>query len=107
MCAHAMPSGARVIGDYTQGRYSEQELHDKRVGRLAAVLRQPAAAGEPRVGCITVLWRDDPTGWRGHVGFYLQHDRTHVQLLGGNQLDAVREHRYPLDTVLGHRWPAG
>ena len=61
----------------------------------------------PRPGCITVLWRDDPGSWRGHVGFYLGHDDTQVLLLGGNQLDAVREHRYPLSTVLGHRWPDG
>jgi len=27
--------------------------------------------------------------------------------LGGNQLGAVREHRYPLETVLAYRWPSG
>ncbi len=27
-------------------------------------------------------------------------------LLGGNQLDAVCEHAYPLASVLGYRWPA-
>ena len=59
----------------------------------------------PRPGCITVLWRDDPGSWRGHVGFYLRHDATRIHLLGGNQLDAVREHDYPIDSVLGHRWP--
>jgi uncharacterized protein (TIGR02594 family) len=59
----------------------------------------------PRPGCITVLWRDDPASWRGHVGFYLGHDTQEIHLLGGNQLDAVREHSYPLDTVLGYRWP--
>lgn len=26
---------------------------------------------------------------------------------GGNQLGAVREHRYPLNTVLAYRWPHG
>ena len=47
---------------------------------------------EPVVGCITVLWRDDPTSWKGHVGYYLRHDAEHVYLLGGNQLEQVREH---------------
>jgi len=27
-------------------------------------------------------------------------------LLGGNQLEAVREHRYPRSQVLAWRWPA-
>jgi len=64
------------------------------------------ALERPRAGCVAVLWRDDPRSWRGHVGFYLRHDATRIHLLGGNQLDAVREHDYPLDSVLGYRWPA-
>lgn len=61
---------------------------------------------EPVVGCIAVLSRDDPTGWKGHVGFYLREDADHVYLLGGNQLEQVREHFYPKASVLGYRWPA-
>jgi len=61
---------------------------------------------EPRVGCIAVLWRDDPQSWKGHVGFFLRQDGGDVVLLGGNQLEAVREHRYPREQVLGWRWPA-
>ncbi len=64
------------------------------------------ALDEPMLGCITVLSRDDPTGWRGHVGFFLRSDDTHVYLLGGNQLDQVREHSYPNTAILGYRWPA-
>jgi uncharacterized protein (TIGR02594 family) len=60
---------------------------------------------EPRRGCIAVLSRDDPTGWKGHVGFYLHHDEQQVRLLGGNQLDAVCEHVYPRAAVLAYRWP--
>jgi len=52
-----------------------------------------------------VLWRDEPSGWKGHVGFWLREDATHVHLLGGNQLDEVREHTYPRLCVLGYRWP--
>jgi uncharacterized protein (TIGR02594 family) len=60
----------------------------------------------PVQGCIAVLSREDPAGWKGHVGFFLHADATQVFLLGGNQLDGVREHSYPVATVLGYRWPA-
>ncbi len=62
---------------------------------------------QPRPGCVVVVTRDDPSSWKGHVGFYLRSDAKFVYLLGGNQLDEVREHFYPLDSVLGYRWPAG
>ncbi len=59
----------------------------------------------PVPGCVVVLTRDDPDGWRGHVGFYLRHDADDIYMFGGNQLDEVRELAYPADTVLGYRWP--
>jgi uncharacterized protein (TIGR02594 family) len=62
---------------------------------------------EPRAGCIAVLYRDDPGSWKGHVGFFLRIAGDRVHLLGGNQLDQVREHDYPLESVLGYRWPRG
>lgn len=61
---------------------------------------------EPVPGCIVVLSREDPGGWKGHVGFFLRADAQLVHLLGGNQLEQVREHFYPLSSVLGYRWPA-
>jgi uncharacterized protein (TIGR02594 family) len=61
---------------------------------------------EPVPGCIAVLSREDPASWKGHVGFYLRHDARQVHLLGGNQLGEVREHFYPVECVLGYRWPA-
>ena len=64
------------------------------------------ALDEPRHGCIAVLWRDDPQSWKGHVGFFVRSDGDDVVLLGGNQLEAVREHRYPRGQVLAWRWPA-
>ena len=64
------------------------------------------AIDEPRHGCIAVLWRDDPLSWKGHVGFFVRFDGDDVVLLGGNQLEAVREHRYPRAQVLAWRWPA-
>ena len=64
------------------------------------------ALTEPIPGCIAVLSREDPAGWKGHVGFFLRADDAQVHLLGGNQLAQVREHFYPSATVLGYRWPA-
>ena len=64
------------------------------------------ALDAPRPGCIAVLWRDDPQGWKGHVAFFVRDDGDDVVLLGGNQLGAVREQRYPRTQVLSHRWPA-
>lgn len=61
---------------------------------------------EPVPGCIVVLSREEPGSWKGHVGFFLRADAAHVHLLGGNQLEQVREHFYPLASVLGYRWPS-
>lgn len=61
---------------------------------------------EPIVGCVTVLWRDDPSSWKGHVGFFQRIEGETIHLLGGNQLEEVRVHTYPLSTVLAYRWPA-
>lgn len=59
-----------------------------------------------RVGCIAVLWHESPESWKGHVGIFLREEDGHIYLWGGNQLGEVREHRYPLDRVIGYRWPA-
>ena len=60
----------------------------------------------PVRGCIVVLSRDDPAGWKGHVGFFLHTDDACIHLLGGNQLGQVRAHFYPQSSVLGYRWPS-
>ncbi len=79
------------------------------VGTGSAIARSWLAWGEsldaPVAGCIAVLWRDEPLSWKGHVGFFVRHDGGHVVLLGGNQLEQVREQPYPLECVLGYRWP--
>ncbi len=79
-------------------------------GTGSALARSWLAWGEPLdkpvPGCIAVLSREDPTGWKGHVGFFLRIEDGRIHLLGGNQLEEVREHSYPLETVLGYRWPA-
>lgn len=79
-------------------------------GTGSALARSWLAWGEPLSepvpGCIVVLSREDPGGWKGHVGFFLRADAQLIHLLGGNQLEQVREHFYPLSSVLGYRWPA-
>jgi lysozyme family protein len=60
----------------------------------------------PRLGCLAVLWRGDPTGPEGHVGFFLGADASGVHLLGGNQGDRVSVEVFPRGRVLGYRWPA-
>ena len=79
-------------------------------GTASALARSWLAWGEaleqPVVGCITVLWRDDPNSWRGHVGFFQRIEGDTIYLFGGNQLDEVRVHSYPVATVLAYRWPS-
>ena len=60
---------------------------------------------KPRPGAITVLWRGQPSGWQGHVGFYVGELEHSVLLLGGNQGNRVSIAPYPKSRVLGHRWP--
>jgi uncharacterized protein (TIGR02594 family) len=79
-------------------------------GTRSALARDWLAWGHaleaPVPGCIAVLWREDPASWKGHCGLFLRFEDDAVVLLGGNQLDEVREHAYPRACVLGYRWPA-
>lgn len=63
---------------------------------------------EPRLGCVVVFWRGSKLGWKGHVGFVV--GRTpdgQLAVLGGNQGDCVSIKAFPVDRVLGYRWPVG
>lgn len=63
-----------------------------------------AVVGEPQQGDIAVFSRGDPQGPYGHVGFF--HGRTpegDIQVLGGNQSDAVNISTYPADRLLAFR----
>lgn len=59
----------------------------------------------PQVGAIAVFWRGSRSGWSGHVGFVVGHDKTHLHILGGNQSDSVSISRISKDRLLGYRWP--
>lgn len=79
-------------------------------GTSSALARSWLTWGDPLThpveGCITVLWREDPASWKGHVGFFQRIEGDAIVLLGGNQLGEVRLHAYPLSTVLAYRWPS-
>lgn len=57
----------------------------------------------PRAGDVCVLWRGAIDGPNGHVGLWTGEDETNVWLLGGNQVNTVREFYYPRANVLGYR----
>ncbi len=59
----------------------------------------------PLPGAVTVLWREQRDGWKGHVGLYLRGDNSGVWLLGGNQGNQVTFARFPRERVLGYRSP--
>jgi uncharacterized protein (TIGR02594 family) len=63
----------------------------------------------PAFGCVTILWRVNPSSQFGHVGFYVGRDGNQLLLLGGNQtnLSRVTVSSYPESRLLGYRWPAG
>jgi uncharacterized protein (TIGR02594 family) len=61
----------------------------------------------PHYGAVTILWRGQPRGWQGHVGFYVGSNQGRITLLGGNQGDAVSLVDYRANRLLGYRWPPG
>ena len=57
----------------------------------------------PLLGCVTILWRGQRSGWQGHVGCLVELGDDFVGLLGGNQSNEVNISHYPRDRVLGYR----
>ena len=58
----------------------------------------------PRTGCVTVFQRgSDPAS--GHVALYLADRGDRIDVLGGNQGDAVSITAFPKRSVIGYRWP--
>jgi uncharacterized protein (TIGR02594 family) len=80
--------------------------HLPTTGKLTArsFLKWGEAISEPRHGAVAVFRRGRST-WQGHVGLVVDHDATHISVLGGNQSNAVTVARYPRSKLLGFRWP--
>ena len=60
---------------------------------------------KPMLGDVIILWRDSPTGWKGHVGMYVGERPGVYYLLGGNESDQVNIVAESKERVLGFRRP--
>ncbi|GAG88566.1 unnamed protein product [marine sediment metagenome] len=60
-------------------------------------------AVEPQVGDIVVFWREKESGWKGHVGFYINETEDYINVLGGNQSNQVKIAAYPKHRLLQYR----
>lgn len=59
---------------------------------------------QPEQGDVVILWRDDPKGDLGHVGFFVNWDSSGVvYLLAGNQSNQVNIEAFSKTRVLGFR----
>lgn len=63
----------------------------------------PVELADAQEGDVIVFSRGDPSGWQGHVGFFVKRAGTNIEVLGGNQSDAVSVARYPASRLLGIR----
>lgn len=74
-------------------------------GKLDAksFLKLPVVVLQPSLGDIVVLWREDPSSWKGHVGLFINWNTKYVWLLGGNQGNSLSVAAYPRERVLGCR----
>lgn len=63
----------------------------------------PVEMRDVRPGDVCILWRGQPQGWQGHVGFVVRFDADRVILRGGNQGNKVSDAPYTLSRVLGFR----
>ena len=59
----------------------------------------------PLLGCVTIL-SSPYRVWGGHIGFFITQTKESVLLLSGNCNNSVKFKLYPVDLVLGHRWPS-
>ena len=58
-------------------------------------------------GCICVFYRTKlrEKDWRRHVGIGLKETKTHIEVLGGNQSNAVSIQKFPKKNLTAMRWP--
>lgn len=73
-------------------------------------LRWGKVLDTPRRGCVVILERLDANGDvipnRGHCGLWVGATDTTVQILGGNQRNKVGVNDFPIQRVVGYRWPS-
>jgi len=56
---------------------------------------------DPKIGHIVVFWREQKSGWKGHVGLFAGYnsDKSAVFTLGGNQGNAIELRAYPVKSA--------
>lgn len=85
----------------TRSPASQSFRHDIHFRKLAG----------PALGAIAVFWRISPNSGLGHVGFYDSETSGYVNVLGGNEQDAVRKELLVKSGrqfgLVGYYWPAG
>ena len=68
---------------------------------------QSVALEDAQPGDVVTFWRNDPSSWTGHVGFFVRDSGVFIEVLGGNQSNSVNVARYPKSRLLHvRRWPA-
>lgn len=66
-------------------------------------LRYGEPTGTPEMGDVVIFWRESPSSWKGHVGFFIRENRDYIFVLGGNQNNEVNITPYLKSRVLGYR----
>jgi len=59
----------------------------------------------PELGDVVIFWRENKSGWKGHVAIYMNHseDGIYIHCLGGNQNNKVCIQKYNTNRLLGYR----
>lgn len=52
----------------------------------------------PHIGTVTVFWREQKAGWKGHVGLFAGYNKDKSQIItfGGNQNNMIGFYSYPV-----------
>ncbi len=66
-------------------------------------LKMPVVVLKPTLGDIVVFWRNDPSSWEGHVGWFINWNQKYIWVLGGNQSNSLSITAYPRERLLGVR----
>lgn len=60
---------------------------------------------EFKLGAIAIFERGTPESMSGHVGIALNEDNNVVQVIGGNQSNAVSIMKFPKAKLIAYMWP--
>lgn len=90
----------------------ESGVRSTRSARARSYLGWGIPIKTPALGCVVIIKRGGTTQpgpknhtAQGHVGLLVDCDADSIDILGGNQSNRVCIKSYPLDRLLGYRWP--